>query len=176
LKEVLPKVSRFAFLNDGSTEQGAASAAAFKDAQSTAKFLAAQFQLVEVKAPNPDFDGAFRFMVKNRIGALVTSPAPLITFHRKKILESTEKNRIPAIHSGQQWANEGGLMSYGTNTDEQSRRAAVFVDKIFIGANPAELPVEGPMKFEFVINLQAAKKIGVTVPQSVLFRADKVIK
>jgi putative ABC transport system substrate-binding protein len=173
LKEVLPKVSRFAFLN---AESGEASGVAFKDAQATAKFLGVQFQLVEVKAPNPDFDGAFRFMVKNRIGALVTSPSPAISFHRKKILQLTEQNRVPAIHPSQQWANDGGLMSYGANTDEQSRRVAVFVDKILKGRTPADLPVEGPMKFEFVINLQAAKKIGVTVPQSVLYRADKVIQ
>jgi putative ABC transport system substrate-binding protein len=146
------------------------------DAQGTAKFLAVKLQLVEVKAPNPDIEGAFRGMVKDRIGALVTSPAPLIRFHRKRILELTEKNRIPAMHPEQQWANDGGLMSYGANADEQSRRAAVFVDKILKGRTPADLPVEGPMKFEFVINLQAAKKIGVTVPQSVLFRADKVIQ
>jgi len=173
LKEVVPKVSRFAFLND---QSGEASAEAFKDAQSTAKFLRVKLQLVEVKAPNPDIEGAFRLMLKDRIGGLVTSPSPAISFHRKKILELTEKNRIPAIHPAEQWANAGGMMSYGANTVEQSRRAAVFVDKIIKGRTPADLPVEGPMKFDFVINLQAAKKIGVTVPQSVLFRADKVIQ
>jgi putative ABC transport system substrate-binding protein len=175
LKEVVPKVSRFAFLH-AAGRAASGSEAAFKDAQGTAKFLAIKFQLVEVKAQNPDIEGAFRLMVKERIGALVTSPVPAIGFHRKKILQMVEQNRIPAIHSSQQWANDGGLMSYGANTVEQSRRAAVFVDKILNGAKPADLPVEGPMRFEFVINLQAAKKIGVTVPQSVLFRADKVIK
>jgi putative ABC transport system substrate-binding protein len=175
LKEVVPKVSRFAFLHDASGP-ASASAVAFKDAQATAKFLAIKLQLVEVKAQNPDFEGAFRLMVKDRIGALVTSPAPPIAFHRKRILELTEKNRIPAIHPDQQWANAGGMMSYGANTLDQYRRAAVYVDKILKGRTPADLPVEQPMKFEFVINLQAAKKIGVTVPQSVLFRADKVIQ
>jgi putative ABC transport system substrate-binding protein len=174
LKEVVPKVSRFAFLQACSEQT--ICAAEFKDAQGTAKFLGVKIQLVEVKAQNPDIEGAFRFMVKDRIGALVTSPSPSIGFHRKKILQLTEQNRVPAIHPSQQWANDGGLMSYGANTDEQSRRAAVFVDKIFKGRTPADLPVEGPMKFEFVINLQAAKKIGITVPQSVLYRADKVIK
>jgi putative ABC transport system substrate-binding protein len=175
LKEVVPKVSRFAFLNAESGAAGA-SAVAFKDAQGTAKVLAIKFQLVEVKAQNPDIEGAFRLMVKERIGALITSPSPAIGYHRKKILQLAEQNRIPAMHSSKQWANDGGLMSYGANTDEQSRRAAVFVDKILKGRTPADLPVEGPMKFEFVISLQAAKKIGVTVPQSVLYRADKVIK
>ena len=175
LKEVVPKVSRFAFLHAESAAAGP-SAVAFKDAQGTAKFLGVKFQLVEVKAQNPDIEGAFRFMVKDRIGALVTSPAPLIRLHRKRILQLTEQNRIPAIHPEQQWANAGGLMSYGANTLDQYRRVAVYVDKILKGRTPADLPVEQPMKFEFVINLQAAKKIGVTVPQSVLFRADKVIK
>jgi len=175
LKEVLPKVTRFAFLNAASRATRG-SAIAFKDAQGTAGVLGVKFQFVEVKAQNPDIEGAFRFMVQERIGALVTAPGPAMSFHRKSNLQLTEQNRIPAIHPTQQWANEGGLMSYGANTDEQSRRSAVFVDKIFKGAKPTDLPVEGPMKFEFVINLQAAKKIGVTVPQSVLFRADKVIK
>jgi putative ABC transport system substrate-binding protein len=176
LKEVLPRVSRIAFLNNEASFEQSASAVAFKDAQRTAKVLGVTFQLIQVKAQNPDIESAFRLMVKERVGALVTSPSPPITFHRKRILQLTEQNRIPAMHSGQQWANEGGLMSYGTDTDEQSRRAAVYVDKILKGTKPADLPVEGPMKFEFVINLQAAKKIGVTIPQSVLFRADKVIQ
>lgn len=175
LKEVLPKITRFAFLNAESARQGG-SAAAFKNAQGTAKFLGVRFQLVEVNAQNPDIDGAFRLMVKERIGALVTAPGPGVSIHRSRIWELAAQYRIPAIHPTQQWANQGGLMSYGANTVEQSRRAAVYVDKIFKGAKPADLPVEGPMKFEFVINLQAAKKIGVTVPQSVLFRADRVIQ
>ena len=173
LKEVVPKVSRFAFLNDATAE---GSKAEFKDAQSTVKFLRITFKLVEVKAPNPDIEGAFRLMAKERIGALVTSPAPLITFHRKKILQLTEQHRIPAMHSEQQWANAGGLMSYGANSNDQFRRVAVYVDKILKGRKPAYLPIEQPMKFEFVINLKAAKVINLMIPQSVLYRADKVIK
>ncbi len=173
LKEVLPKVSRIAFLMPAGP---GTIRAMFDDAQATAKILGVKFQAVEVKAQNPDFEGAFRFMVKERIGGLVTETPPLISFNRKKILQLAEQHRIPAIHSEQAWANEGGLMSYGANTVEPYRRAAVFIDKILKGTKPADLPVEQPMKFEFVINLKAAKQIGVTVPQSVLFRADKVIK
>jgi putative ABC transport system substrate-binding protein len=175
LKEVLPKVSRFAFLMPADSATGIIKAM-FDDAQPTAKILGVKFQAIEVKAPNPDFEGAFRFMVKERIGGLVTEGPPLISINRKKILQLAAQHRIPAIHSEEAWANEGGLMSYGANTVEPYRRAAVFVDKILKGEKPANLPVERPMKFDFVINLKAAKQIGVTVPQSVLFRADKVIQ
>jgi putative ABC transport system substrate-binding protein len=173
LREVLPKVPRFAFLMPAGSS---GIRAMFDDAQGTAKILGVKFQAIEVKAPNPDFEGPFQSMVKERIGGLVTEGPPSISFHRKKILELAERHRIPAIHSEQEWANDGGLMSYGANTVEPYQRAAVFIDKILKGPKPADIPVEQPMKFEFVINLQAAKKIGVMVPQSVLYRADKVIK
>jgi putative tryptophan/tyrosine transport system substrate-binding protein len=174
LKEVLPKVSRFAFLTSATDSES--SRAMFKEAQVDAKALGLTFQLVEVKAPNPDFDGAFRVMAKERIGALVTGPGPLITFHRKRILELVEQNRIPAIHPEQRWANSGGLMSYGANQVDLYRHAAVYVDKILKGAKPGDLPVEQPKKFELIINLKAAKQIGLTIPPNVLARADKVIK
>jgi putative ABC transport system substrate-binding protein len=175
LKEVLPKVSRFAFLNDASSE-ASASRAAFEEAQGPAKVLGVQLLSVAVKAPNPDFEGAFRVMAKERLGALITSPSPLIGLHRKRILQLVEQNRIPAMHPAQDWTAAGGLMSYGANTVDLSRRAAVYVDKILKGTKPADLPVEQPTKFEFVINLKPAKALNLTIPQSVLFRADKVIK
>jgi putative ABC transport system substrate-binding protein len=173
LKEAVPKVSRFAFLMPAESTN---MKKAFDDAKGTAKALGVQFQAVEVKTANPDFEGAFRLMAKERIGGLVTEGPPRIALHRKRIFELADKNRIPAIHTEQEWANDGGLMSYGANRNEPFRRAAVFVDKILKGAKPADLPVEQPTKFEFVINLKAAKLIGVTIPQSVLFRADKVIR
>jgi putative ABC transport system substrate-binding protein len=173
LKEVVPKVSRFAFLNDADS---VASKAMFKDSQGAAKALGVTFQLVEVKNGNPDIEGAFRVMVKERIGALITSPSPPITFHRKRILELLEQNHIPAMHPDQGWPNAGGLMSYGANAVDPYRRAAVYVDKILKGVKAADLPVEGPMKFDFVINLKAAKQISLTIPQSLLYKADKVIK
>ena len=168
LKEVVPKVSRFAFLSN--------SVSMFKNAQVDAEALGIRFQLVEVKGPNPDFDGAFRVIIKERIGALVTEATPLFSAHRKRILELVEQSRIPAMHSEQEWATAGGLMSYGSNRVDLSRRAATYVDKILKGAKPADLPVEQPMKFELVINLKAAKQIGLTIPPNVLVRADKVIK
>ena len=173
LKETVPKVSRFGFLMPAKTTT---IKAMFDEAQGTAKALGVQFQAVEVKAPDPDFEGAFRFMAKERIGGLVTEGPPSIALHRKHILELADKNRLPAIHTEQEWANDGGLMSYGANRNDPYRRAALFVDKIFKGAKPANLPVEQPTKFEFVINLKTAKALNLTIPQSVLFRADKVIK
>ena len=115
-------------------------------------------------------------MVKERIGGLVTEGPPLISSNQKNILQLAERHRIPAIYSRQEWANAGGLMTYGADGVEQYRRAAVYVDKILKGTKPADLPVEQPMRFEFVINLNAAKALNLTIPQSVLFRADKVIK
>ena len=173
LKEVVPKVSRFAFLTDADSQ---ASRSSFNDAQVAAQVFAVKLQLVEVKAPNPNFDDAFRVIAKDHIGALITSPSPLIRFHRKRILEVVEQNRIAAIHPDDQWVNAGGLMSYGANQADLYRRAATYVDKILKGAKPADLPVEQPTKFELVINLKAAKQIGLTIPPSVLYRADKVIK
>ena len=175
LKEVVPKVSRFAFLISATTGPSA-SAEAFKESQATAKALGVIFRMVEVNAAKPDFDQAFRIMAQERIGGLITAPGPSIDFHRIRILDLIGKNRLPAMHSNHRWTNSGGLISYGPNPAHQHRRAAVFVDKILKGTKPADLPVEGPIKFDFVINLKAAKQIGVTIPQSVLFRADRVIK
>ena len=107
---------------------------------------------------------------------LITEATPRINLHRKKILQLAEQNRLPAMHSEEEWANAGGLMSYGANRVEQYRRVAVYVDKILKGAKPADLPVEQPTKFEFVINLKTAKALNLTIPQSVLYRADKVIR
>jgi len=133
LKEVVPKVSPFAFLGEADSP---ASKSTFKDAQTAAKVLGITFQLVEVKAPNPDFDDAFRVIVKERIGALVTGSGPLISvsLHRKKILELLEQHRIAAIHPAPQWVDDGGLMYYGANVFELYRRAPIYVDKILKGA------------------------------------------
>ena len=176
MKEVVPKVTRFALLEGtgGSAASKANIAAAQKDAQA----LGITLRLVEIKADNPDFDGAFQAMVKERIGALITGTGSIIStsLHRKKILELVEQNRIPAIYASVSFIEDGGLMSYGVNTRDLSRRGATFVDKILKGAEPANLPVERPTKFELVINLKAAKKIDLTIPPNVLARADKVIR
>jgi putative ABC transport system substrate-binding protein len=99
-----------------------------------------------------------------------------VLFHRKKILHLAEHHRIPAIHPTEEWTNSGGLVSYGANRLDLARRAATYVDKILKGAKPADLPVEQPTKFDLIINLKAAKQIGLKIPANVLARADRVIK
>ena len=121
----MPKVSRFAFLHDAG-EEASASKEAFENAQDAAKALGVQFKLIEVNDQKPDLDAAFRLMSSERIGGLITSPAPRINLLRKKILALADQNRIPAMHPEQQWANDGGLMSYGANTLDQYRRAAAL--------------------------------------------------
>ena len=171
LKEIVPNASRFAFLNSSR-----ASGAGFDEAQRTAKALRVQFKLIEIRSQNPDIAEAFQTIDKERIGGFVTSASPPVELHRKRILELAEQNRIPAIYGGQQWADSGGLISYGANNLDLYSRAAVYIDKILKGAKPADLPVEGPTKFHLVVNLRAAKQIGLTIPLHVLARADKVIK
>jgi putative ABC transport system substrate-binding protein len=173
LKEVVPKVSRFGFLNDADSR---ASRQMFTDMQTAAETLGVNIQLIEVNPSNPALEDAFKVVVKKAIGALLTAPGPRIGLHRTKILDLLGQNRIPAMHPAPDWSSSGGLMSYGANTSDLYRRAATYVDKILKGAKPADLPVEQPRKFEFVINLKTAKTLNLTIAQSVLYRADKVIK
>ncbi len=121
-----------------------------------------------------DFDRTFATIRKERPGGLIQSVA--LGRHRRRIVDLAAKSRLPAIYTQGQWVAAGGLMSYGASWPDLFRRAAVYVDKILRGTKPAELPVEQPIEFEVIINLKTAKKIGVTIPRKVLFRADKVIK
>jgi len=140
-----------------------------------AQSLGVQLQIYKVSDP-AELKNAFASMKRNQVGALMVNHDPTLTAQRIRILRLVEQSRLPAIYVETQWAPSGGLMTYGTNLSNQFRRAATYVDKILKGAKPAELPVEQPTKFEFVINLKAAKQIGVTIPPNVLARADKVIK
>ncbi|HEX9264439.1 MAG TPA: ABC transporter substrate binding protein, partial [Candidatus Binatia bacterium] len=123
-----------------------------------------------------DFQSAFRAANKGRARALLLLPAPIMSTHAKQIAELALKNNLPAISTVSEFPNAGGLMSYGANLADLYRHAATYVDKILKGTKPAELPVEQPKKFEFIINLKAAKQIGLTIPPNVLARADKVIR
>jgi ABC-type uncharacterized transport system substrate-binding protein len=170
LKEVIPGLSRVAVLRNPDR-----SATDFKKMQSAAQSLALQLQSLEVRTAN-DFESAFRAAAKGRAQALITIRTPLINVQRKQVAALAVKSRLPAIYDEREYVEAGGLMSYGTNLDNLRRHAAVFVDKILKGRKPADLPVEQPTKFEFIINLKAAKQIGLTIPPNVLTRADKVIK
>jgi putative tryptophan/tyrosine transport system substrate-binding protein len=177
LKEAVPRISRVAVLNEASGG-GGRTAELTKEMVGPAQGLGIQLKVIEVRTPNLDFDQAFRSVAGERIDALLIGATPIFTLaaHMKRIVELSTKNRLPTMTGNLAWVSAGALMSYGTNAAELSRRAAVYVDKILKGRKPADLPVEQPTKFEFGINLRTAKQIGLTIPQSVLFRADKVIK
>ena len=173
LKETVPKVSRFAVLDT----VGSLAKPMFKEAEASARILGARVQLIEVNIPDPDLEGAFRVIAKDRIGGLITGSGTLsLSLYRKKILELVKQTRTPAIYPSVVWTDAGGLMHYGANIPDLYRRAATYVDKILKGAKPGDLPIEQPTKFELVINLKAAKQIGVMIPPNLLARADKVIK
>jgi putative ABC transport system substrate-binding protein len=170
LKEVVPRISRVGVLWSGTT------ADAFNDYESAARALKIPLQPLAVPGPKPDLEGAFQAAAKGRVSALVTVTSTLLAGYRKQIADLAIKNRLPSMFEGSDSVAAGGLMSYATSDAENFRRAAVYVDKILKGAKPADLPIEQPTKFEFAINLKTAKALNLTIPQSVLFRADKVIK
>jgi len=135
-----------------------------------------QLQSLELRAPDPDLDGAFQAAAKGRLNAIIAGTGALTISYRKSIAELALKNRLPTMCERSDFVEAGCLMSYSPDEAESYRRAAVYVDKILKGAKPADLPIEQPTKFELIINLKTAKQIGLTIPQSVLYRADKVIR
>jgi ABC-type uncharacterized transport system substrate-binding protein len=137
--------------------------------------LGVHLHIVEAQRAE-EIDRAFSVMAKERIKALIVLNDPVFTGHRKRIADLSAKHRIPAVSGTLEYTEAGGLMAYGPSFPDIYRRAATYVDKILKGAKPADLPVERPTKFELVINLKTAKQIGLTIPQRVLTRADKVIK
>jgi putative ABC transport system substrate-binding protein len=171
LKEVVPRISRVGVLWDA-----AGFGIGFKEYEAAAHALKIQLHSLGVRGPNPDLEGAFRDAAKGRVSALVTVTGILLVRYPKKIADLAIEHRLPAMYETSQYVEAGGLMSYSANEADQYRRAAVYVDKILKGTKPADLPVEQPIKFEFVINLKTAKALNLTIPQSVLFRVDKVIR
>jgi len=145
------------------------------ETQSTARALGTILEYHQVRA-SADVDRALDAIIKENTNALLAFPDPVTMRHRKQIAEFAAKNRLASVFGFKEYVESGGLMSYGPSRDEPQRRIAVYVDKILKGAKPADLPVELPMKFEFMINLKAAKQIGLTIPPNVLARANKVIK
>jgi putative ABC transport system substrate-binding protein len=173
LKETVPKVSRVAVLwnpaNPAHTTEER------KETEAAAQALGVQLQSVEVRSAS-DFDDAFSAMTNERAQALLTMPDLVNNSQAKRIIEFAIKNRLPAMYANPELVDRGGLMSYAPSYTDMYRRTATYVDKILKGAKPADLPVEQPRSFELVINLKAAKQIGLTVPPNVLARADKVIR
>ena len=172
LKEVVPKLSRVAVFGS-STEPN--DAQALREVELAAGTLAIKLQYFDVRGSR-DIETAFRAAGKGRADALLVLSGAGFVAQRRRVTDLAAKNRLPAIYHRVEFVEDGGLMSYATSLIDLSRRAATYVDKILKGAKPADLPVEQPKKFEFIINLKAAKQIGLTIPPNVLARADRVIK
>jgi putative ABC transport system substrate-binding protein len=172
LKETIPKFTRVAVLWDPLVSS---TAQQWKENQLPARELGLQLYSMEISSVDK-FESAFNEAIKAGSSALVVAGGPLAASNHKRIAELAIKHRLPSIYPDIRYASAGGLMSYGADRAEPYKRIASMVDKILKGAKPAELPVEQPTKFELVINLKTAKEIGVMIPQSVLYKADKVIR
>jgi len=170
LSEALPRVTRVAMLWDSfALDQLAA-------AQAASRRLAIELLPVEVKSPSYDFAAAIGVAVKNRAGALFVGTSPFIFIARTRVAELAHANRLPTVFAFREYAEAGGLIAYGADLRAMFASAAVYADKILKGAKPADLPIEQPTKFELVVNLKTAKALGVTIPPSLLLRADQVIE
>jgi len=173
LKEIIPKLSRVAVFGT-STQPG--SAQMIREVELAAKAFGVKLQYLDLLSPK-DIETAFREAGKGRAdGVLMLVAGGVAGAHRTEIVELAVKSRLPVIYSGREYLEAGGLISYGVSITDLDRRAATYVDKILKGAKPADLPVEQPIKFEFIVNLKAAKQIGLTIPPNVLARADRVMK
>jgi putative tryptophan/tyrosine transport system substrate-binding protein len=172
LKEIVPSLSRMAVFGNSNEP---ANPQSLREVELAAGAFRMKLQYMDV--PNPkDVETAFRAASKGRADAVLMLGNGILNPYRAQIAELASKNRLPAIYNSIEWVEAGGLTSYGASIPDLLRRAATYVDKILKGAKPAELPVEQPTKFEFIVNLKAAKQIGLTIPPNVLARADKVIK
>jgi len=172
LKEIVPRLSRVAVLG---TSTGPGNAQNLKELELAAGALGVKMQYLDVLGPK-DIETAFRAASKARADAVLLLASSVFTSQRTQVVDLAVKNRLPATYNRPEYVEDGGLMTYGPSINDLFRRAATYVDKILKGAKPADLPVEQPKKFEFIINLKAAKQIGLTIPPNVLARADRVIK
>jgi putative ABC transport system substrate-binding protein len=172
LKEIVPKLSRVAVFGNASQP---GHPQALREINLAADALRVQIQYLEIREPK-DIETAFQAATKERADAVLVVTTPLLTTQRGQVADLAIKNRLPAIYSRPEYVEDGGLVFYGVSYTDLFRRAATYVDKILKGAKPADLPVEQPKKFEFIINLKAAKQINLTIPPNVLARADRVIR
>ena len=173
LKEALPKASRVAVL--WHSFKGSQDEDEVKETEIAARTLKIKLQVVPVRGPD-EFQKAFAAMKRENANALIIIRGAFTQFHRKELAELAAKNRLPSMCESAEFADDGCLMSYGPDQNHGWKRAATFVDKILKGSKPADLPVEGPMRFEFIVNLKTAKQIGVTIEPNVLVRANRVIR
>jgi putative tryptophan/tyrosine transport system substrate-binding protein len=175
LKQAVPGVTRVAVLWQPGVLGERTDKDMLKGADVAARALGVRLQFVEARGP-ADFDRAFSDMTKTRTGALTVLPSAMFFNERRRLVDLAAKNRLPAVYPGREFVDAGGLMAYGPNAADLFRRAATYVDRILKGAKPGDLPVEQPTKFELVINLKAAKALGLTIPPPLLGRADQVIE
>ena len=172
LKEIIPGISHVAILWNPANPTVLPM---LTEAELAAQSIGVRLQILEARVPD-DFTSAFSAMVRDRAGGLIVFGSSMFFAERLRIAALAAKNRLPAIYGAMEFAEAGGLISYGSIFTEQWRRAATYVDKILKGANPADLPIEQPTKFELRLNMKAAKALGLTVPPSLLARADEVIE
>jgi len=172
LKEIVPKLSRIAVLG---TSNQPGNAQALKEMETAAGSFGVHLQYLDVLAAK-DIETAFQAVISGHADAVLVLTSPVLNSQRTQTVKLASKSRLPAIYFATEFVDDGGLMTYGVNFPDLFRRAATYVDKILKGAKPADLPVEQPTKFEFIINLKAAKQIGITIPPNVLARADRVIR
>ncbi len=172
LKEAVPTVSRVAVLHNPTYPQ---TGVGIREAQAAARSLRLQLELVEARGPD-EFGGAFATMTRKRVGAVLVLEDPSFTVNRTQLVDLAAKKRLPAMYGVREFVDAGGLMAYAPNLADLFRRAGTYAGRILKGAKPADLPVEQPTKFELVINLKTAKALGLTIPQSVMMRADQVIE
>ena len=173
LTQGVPGVSRVAVLRQPGVLGERTEKDMLKEAEVAARALGVRPQFVEARGPD-DFDRAFSEMIRAHAGALTVLPSTMFGSERRRLVDLAAKNRLPAMYSWREFVDAGGLMSYGPNVADNYRRAAAYVDKILKGAKPADLPVEQPTKFELVINRKTAKTLGLTIPPSLLQRADEI--
>jgi putative tryptophan/tyrosine transport system substrate-binding protein len=176
LKDAVPKLARVGLLRPSGASRAIAGSLQLKEIKAAALALKLKLEEIETQPGTKGLESAFKTAKEKQVGAIMTTATGPVFAERKRVVELAGKYRLPAIYPQKEFVDEGGLMSYGVDYGDVYRRAAVYVDKILKGAKPADLPVQQATKFEFVINLKAAKQIGLTIPVDLLQRANKVIK
>ncbi|HEY7163820.1 MAG TPA: ABC transporter substrate-binding protein [Candidatus Binatia bacterium] len=174
LRECVPRVSRIGILWITPTALGTGSA--FQSYEAAARAFKLELQSLQMHRPNPDLKGAFQNAIKTRVNGLIAVTNAVLNVHSKEVVDFAIRNQIPLMVEGTRFVEGGGLISYASSNVDSYRRAAAYVDKILKGATPGDLPIEQSTKFELAVNLNTAKQIGLTIPQTVLYRADKIVR